>query len=709
MNIISKNLFKKNIYIFLIFLAIFLPLKLNQPIVWNDSPRTTANIYGLDKNLNIEVSSSHCDQILDPRWTLESKSEIYKIFDLSFHCTSDGGFRPLTNILVSFITAALSDEFKRDENTFQKSWTFFIAIFFSFIAVIIFKIINYFLLNKKLSLIATFFYIFSPPVASGSWVIFNSFQLLVPLFISSIFLIYFNYIKSNKIYYLIILCILLFSGPWFREFIGISVFVIIFYELIILKKFNYRILIFIIFAIHSLFPSLFVNFFMSTNVVGIENKSIFSVGHLGTEISKNNFNLKNFILNLRGNSVIYLILTVPPIFFLIYWIEIFKNKFLIFGTLIFLFLFYLSTKYLSDSSLMAPIMENKIIVILFSSSLALLISTSFIINSEQRKIFFFLIVWFLGSMSPFLFVFTSQIHLAYAALPFIIILFYIFSKVLENSSYYKSLFFYTLLIVALADQTLSTINSYRIVHTIYNTIEKVSFKLTESIPKNSVVISNALHIEDMRFYSKNYFIPYWMVDTGIPYERILASPKKITEFILFDKRKKYILDINQDYKIYKANYHANKIINRRLLNVADKKNIGSIKEKYYFIDPLKNLISNKYHAFTGPADLENDFYYGFSKDKKFNQIELSVNYDLYEIKDKYISENLEILPNNTFYTPQCFKEKNQFKICAYKNYFFILEKEEQLPSRKNFISFVNNDEIKLYYSYKKLITDLDNY
>ena len=52
-----------------------------------------------------------------------------KIFDLSFHCTSDGGFRPLTNILVSFITAALSDELKRDENTFQKSWKFLIAIF----------------------------------------------------------------------------------------------------------------------------------------------------------------------------------------------------------------------------------------------------------------------------------------------------------------------------------------------------------------------------------------------------------------------------------------------------------------------------------------------------------------------------------------------------------------------------------------------------
>ena len=80
MNIISKNLFKKNIYIFLIFLAIFLPLKLNQPIVWNDSPRTTANIYGLDKNLNIGVSSSHRSQILEPGWTLETKSEIYKIF-----------------------------------------------------------------------------------------------------------------------------------------------------------------------------------------------------------------------------------------------------------------------------------------------------------------------------------------------------------------------------------------------------------------------------------------------------------------------------------------------------------------------------------------------------------------------------------------------------------------------------------------------------
>ena len=205
---------------------------------------------------------------------------------------------------------------------------------------------------------------------------------------SSIFLVYFNYIKSNKIYYLIILCILLFSGPWFREFIGISVFVIIFYELIILKKFNYRVLIFIIFAIHSLFPSLFVNFFMNTNVAGIENKSIFSVGHLGTEVSKNNFNLKNFIVNLRGNSIIYLILTVPPIFFLIYWIEIFKNKFLTFSTLIFLFLFYLSIKNLSDLPLIAPIMENKIIVILFSSFLAFLISTFFII-SEQRKKFIF--------------------------------------------------------------------------------------------------------------------------------------------------------------------------------------------------------------------------------------------------------------------------------------------------------------------------------
>ena len=70
----------------------------------------------------------------------------------------------------------------------------------------------------------------------------------------------------------------------------------------------------------------------------------------------------------------------------------------------------------------------------------------------------------------------------------------------------------------------------------------------------------------MRLYSKNHFIPYWMVDTGVPYERILASPKKITEFILSDERKKYILDINQDYKIYKANYHSNKIINQAILS-----------------------------------------------------------------------------------------------------------------------------------------------
>ena len=484
-------------------------------------------------------------------------------------------------------------------------------------------------------------------------------------------------------------------SPFIREFIGITVLILIFNELFIRKKIEKHLFILLIFFLHSIYPTLIISFFYGTPIF-----SIFEIGNLSSQIPKDKFIDFNFLLDLKMEILIYLFISAPLIIYTIFIIEVFRKK-IFYVVLSFLFIFYLVVARGTD--FFSPFIDNKVVsflIILWLFIFFYKLKDS--INFVDRK-FLFLSFWLILTLIPFLKVFSSPIHLAYAFQPFLIITFLFILNIYKNNSNFRG-FLNLLLIFGLLDQALVVYNSKKMTTAIYDNIKVISQQIKSIIPRtNSIILSNALHVEDIRYYSKNYFTSFWTVNKGVPNDRILSDYRKLKQFLDRDEREKYLLDIKHNYKVHKGNFHSNKIITRKLLELSNEIELKELSLNLYFVDPLKNFLSNKFHIFLGPPDLENDFYYGFVKNKS-NMLKLHSEYSLYKIISPQISENLKFYSNNSFYFPKCFINiKKTKKECGYKNFFFYIPLNSIEPKKETFYEYVNNHNIKLYTDFKTFI------
>jgi hypothetical protein len=188
--------------------------------------------------------------------------------------------------------------------------------------------------------------------------------------------------------------------------------------------------------------------------------------------------------------------------------------------------------------------------------------------------------------------------------------------------------------VTVCDHLLNVYGSLRTVHAINAGSLAVADWFQRQVPAGSIVISNALHIEDIRLFSNGHIVPYWTVDTGIvESKRAVETPQKLAELLVQNQNRRdvYFLDVNYQFTPDKVYYHSHKYVRNE--NVAIKKMglVHTTRVKYPYLDPLRNLTPRPYIFFLGGGDLENDFYRGPERDGTPFMRELYAEYHVYQV------------------------------------------------------------------------------
>jgi hypothetical protein len=253
----------------------------------------------------------------------------------------------------------------------------------------------------------------------------------------------------------------------------------------------------------------------------------------------------------------------------------------------------------------------------------------------------FLSLWFLLFFFPFLWVFTEQVHLAYALLPTAIItsmvLEDIYEKVhqrLKRPALVKCVFCF-LVVVGITDQALNLYGSYKVVNATNDGIHSVSHWIRKNLAEHSVIVTNALHMENIRLHTNDWVTIFYTVKAGIAREKagITIEPEALEKLLKQNHGKHdfYFVDVDFDYTLDKVNYHSHKYVRNNSVAVEDLGVIHITQVRYPYLDPVKAYVPRSFISFLGPPDLENDFYRGPARDNKPFMREVYAEYHIYKV------------------------------------------------------------------------------
>lgn len=596
-------------FIFSITTCCFVAYRDAMPIVWNDTIHTVWYLY--DREVHAEASIA----------SLPDR------FKRSFGAFQSDGYRPLSQFIYDYgITSFL------DPMSPPHYWEWFIGLIFGLMAASLYIYSKTVIQSTLFSLLSVGLCLFSPPVITASWVLYAGIQAFVLLVICTGLILYNNVINSpkRKLSFLF-LVVVMFVGPWFREFCGILPLLIIVSEIIRRRKPTVLMVVAAIFFLHSLFPMALVKWFVYND---LELKSVFNVGSLGKQISVSESGYKSYLLNslqnIRWHASWNFLVLIPPVLYIVslfsFIVEIIRRKVTL-PLLVLFICFGLSVIYLA-------------LVARSENLLGLTLSLGIALISLQWSVF--LSIWFLISYLPFLKVYTEQVHLAYCIVPATIILclsyFHLWSFLKGKKSggiiaaKYTMIF---LLSLGFLDQAINLYSSRVVVSSIYEGIIRVGQWFENNTPNDSIVITNVLHGEDIRLYAKNHFSLYWTVGAGISDSKRCLEDQAVFQNFYdenINRKKMYFLDMEFSRLPQKESYHRHKYLHPiPICPVVDLGVIYFTKVRYPYLDPLKWFTKREYISFLGPPDLVDDFYTGNGEDEHIGWRETSVYYHVYRL------------------------------------------------------------------------------
>jgi hypothetical protein len=240
-------------------------------LTWDDSPQLSDFLY--------EPTS----QIID-----DNPRTLDRALIAAFSMVTSSGYRPLSMIirefgLVFFAYTSLPPFI----------WFSIVGMIIGAMSVSFVLVARHFLTLKFSSYYALIIFIFSSPIITGGWVTFAGIQAIVPLCICLGLLLYWKIISSqqNLNLFVFILCVVLFIGPWLREFTGILPILIIIQEFQRTGKLTKLTLLSIVFFLHAVFPTALTHILFPT----LPLQPVFSLGLLGTQISNSNIQSTSFL------------------------------------------------------------------------------------------------------------------------------------------------------------------------------------------------------------------------------------------------------------------------------------------------------------------------------------------------------------------------------------------------------------------------------
>ena len=679
----------------------FAILRSSTVLIWDDSPRLSHFLF--------EPSAQIIDE--KPRTLIRGLTE-------AFSETTASGYRPL-----SMVINELGLTWFSQDHYISFFWFLGVGAIIATLVIFVIIVARHYLITTGAAYFASFLFLFSTSVITGGWVVFAGIQAIVPLLICLGLVIYWKILEKPRLesFYLVALCLVLLLGPWFREFIGLLPLLLIIQEFQRRRYFSRIVAISSLSFLHALYPTAITRLIFP----GLPLKPVFAIGSLGSQLEGGESLLFQKISLLNWHVSWHFFSLFPPLllclilFSFIIAIKsvnlsnIRKQRFLFSSLICFVSFLFVCGIYLL-SSLKSPIkgffLLTAIVLILLVTlyQAQVKISPSKRYKEYKKSDVNFLLIWFLLSFLPFLKVYTSQVHLAYAVLPAAILVSgsveHLWQYMYTTRREFSKLFYLAsfLIFIVTSDHALNLYGSYRVVSGINRGILTISIWVKGNLPENSIVVSNFLHIEDIRLYSDNYFTPFWTVTGGVPnMRRVIDTLEKLEKLLQENqgKRSIYFLATEFDYTSVKSRYHPHRFVRGRNVEMENLGIIHTTQVKYPYLDPLKVFTPRIYISFLGSPDLENDFYRGAAQNGQPMVREIYAEYHLFKVTGSTVN------PWNPFATIYLIRAGYKgFNVLEVDGKFFAIpqgegsSKFDKSLRKEDYSQFFVADELKEIYS-----------
>lgn len=494
------------------------------------------------------------------------------------------------------------------------------------------------------SLVATLLFMTSLPVVTASWIIIMGWQWIVPLLMLTGLIAYLNFKQTGKIRWLLLFWFAYLIGPWFREFAGIGVFIVFLNELLFATKKSKAILIScLILLFHVIYPAFLPNLLTGIKMNHVAFTPVYKLGPLGM-LSSGGSNLLT-LYNINKQSLYHFWFLVPPIL----WCLVFLSMSFILNQHLSSFLHRAGN---DSKERILVIVQSILFILLILYSIRVMLSVDPRLSRAIFPLMLLFLVMFLAlrynsllalysflTFTPFLKVYTEEVHLAYALAPIsIIIMFYLrdwfgFVRVKLNRRLGQAIVILSgfWLFIGFLDASLNVLASYRTVKGIYNGIQEKALWMKENIRKDSIMIGNFIDLRDILLYAVNHFDPYFTITPNWEPNQV-ETGKKVKALLdkEFGHREIYLIGAIFERLPEKFGYHNNHFL--KLFSVdANLKKEFQTRIIYPYADPFKYFIPDKLTSFPGPPDLVDDYYVGKIRDRRLFLRETYTDYLLVKI------------------------------------------------------------------------------
>lgn len=446
---------------------------------------------------------------------------------------------------------------------------------------------GFFLNTRVAPIFAAFLFFGSTPVLTGALVLFSGIQFLVFIFVLLLLTIYRHHFNDGRAFWLVPFGITLLIGPWVREMVGVAPAVILVHQTLYRRGIRLVGILAFLGLLHALFPTFLLSFFFHNLPV----RNIFGMGNLGafTQASPGGEGLRS-LLRLHWRIFGDLFSVLPP-----------------------------------------SLVVAGLIVICWSSWVYW--RTSSIDQLREQVV---LIVFFVAAFLPFLRLFNEQVHLAYCLIPLTVLSAmqaeFVYNHLDRRPFDRVRLAALVLVIITTMDHAVNFVAVRGATRAIYGTIITLSQRFMADLPPRTIIISNAHHLEDIRFYSRGHIDP-WAGVGGIPDRRRWLNSSEELQSLLDNRkdREVYFLDVRLPRR--KGQRGADRVLEYVRDDMVSMKPLGRVAATSYvypFFDPLRLLLPRTVATWPGPPDLEFDFYRGLALSGAPFMREVAVDYFLYK-------------------------------------------------------------------------------
>jgi len=503
-------------------------------------------------------------------------------------------------------------------------------------ATLIFLLVFEITAKKLVAIGSALFYAFAVPSLVGSWLVLHP-QPYTNLFIALGLLAYVYYKKSKKFRYLIIFWVAAILAPFFRELtyiLSFTVLSILVIEMITERKWNKPLLISTpLLAFHAAFPSFLPNILMSGEVVlNSQYRGGFAAlvpMELGPELISS---IMSHYEHMAFSMPYQLATFIPPLITVL--------------ALSGVALFGFRNRKLIDNGLLNILLSITVVLI----AVALVGLTSLVIQQFVLSLALFLLVlvsgfrfgkllpiWLAVAGLPFILIFNGHdLHIWPASIPWIVIILlwvdYLVCTIRDRiSSAHRPrmpaklgyLVIVFMLLIAVVDQGLNIVAVRTVWQSIGSGVEEMGEYLRSS-PKGSMVVGNFNHTVDIEYFAhgnvKHYITMPWR---GYMTGRVLVEESNFEKAVDKHLPETDVFLLAETGTVYNP---PNKYVDNPPGElVLETKFI--VHSKYYFADPLKNLLPSRYWKKTAPPDLL--YSYVLNGGPFFN--EYTQSYSLYRL------------------------------------------------------------------------------